>query len=71
MIDVMVARIVEFLKVQPKLLASYEQIKTECNISSAKTFKQPQLKKVCDTNLVSQIILFYTIKLNKILKLCQ
>jgi len=54
MIDVMVSRIVDYLKTQPNLLASYEQVKSECNISLAKTFKQPQLKKYCDTNLVRQ-----------------
>lgn len=53
MIDEMVTRIVDYLKSQPNLLASYDQVKAECNISLAKTFKQPQLKKYCDTNLVS------------------
>lgn len=52
-IDVMVGKIVEYLKLQPNLLASYEQLKSEFSISSSKTFKQPQLKKLCDTNLVS------------------
>lgn len=55
-IDKMVSRIVEYLKIQPNLLASYEQVKSECNISLAKTFKLPQLKKYCDTNLVRQKI---------------
>lgn len=53
MIDEMVTRIVDYLKSQPNLLASYDQVKAQCNISLAKTFKQPQLKKYCDTNLVS------------------
>jgi len=54
MIDEMVSRIVEYLKMQPKFLASYKQVKSECNISIAKTFKHPRLKKYCDTNLVRQ-----------------
>lgn len=49
----MVSGIVDFLKSQPNYLASYDQVKSECNISLAKTFKQPQLKKFCETNLVS------------------
>lgn len=52
MIDAMVSRIVEYLKSQPNALASYDQVKSECNISLSKTFKQPQIKKICDTNLV-------------------
>lgn len=52
MIDVMVSRIVDYLKSQPNSLASYDQVKAECNISLSKTFKQPQVKKICDTNLV-------------------
>ena len=55
MIDVMVSRIVDYLKSQPNLLASYDQVKAECNISLSKTFKQPQIKKICDTNLVRPI----------------
>lgn len=54
MIDEMVSSIVDYLKKQPNLIASYDQVKAECNISFSKTFKQPQLKKFCDTNLVSQ-----------------
>lgn len=63
-VDIMVSKIVDYLKSKPNLLASYEQVKTQCNISLAKTFKQPQLKKLCDTNLVSQqqyFISFYII----------
>lgn len=52
MIDAMVSRIVEYLKSQPNSLASYDQVKSECNISLSKTFKQPQIKKICDTNLM-------------------
>lgn len=52
MMDVMVSRIVDFLKSQPNSLASYDQVKAECNISLSKTFKQPQIKKICDTNLM-------------------
>lgn len=63
MIDVMVSRIVDYLKSQPNFLASYDQVKAECNISLSKTFKQPQIKKICDTNLVRQI--------NKRLNVCQ
>jgi len=63
MIDLMVSRIVDYLKSQPNLLASYDQVKAECNISLSKTFKQPQVKKICDTNLVRQI--------NKHLNVCQ
>lgn len=55
MIDVMVSKIVEYLKSQPNAIASYEQVKAECSISLSKTFKQPQLKKLCETNLVSYI----------------
>lgn len=60
----MVSRIVDFLKSQPNYVASYEQVKSECNVSVAKTFKQPQLKKFCDTNLVSSINVSQLIKLN-------
>ncbi|XP_060881475.1 uncharacterized protein LOC132952960 isoform X5 [Metopolophium dirhodum] len=52
MIDVMVSRIRDYLKSQPNSLASYDQVKAECNISLSKTFKQPQIKKICDTNLL-------------------
>ncbi|VVC36367.1 Winged helix-turn-helix DNA-binding domain,B-block binding subunit of TFIIIC [Cinara cedri] len=52
MIDEMVSSIVDYLKLQPNLLASYDQVKAACNISFSKTFKQPQLKKYCDTNLM-------------------
>lgn len=63
MIDGMVSSIVDYLKIQPNLLASYDQVKAECNISFSKTFKQPQLKKFCDTNLVSLLKLIYVIKM--------
>lgn len=53
MIEVMVENIVEFLKKQPNHIATYEQVKSSCNVSFAKTFKQPLLKKFCNTNLVS------------------
>lgn len=52
-IDVMVIKIIDYLKSKPNMVASYEQVKSQCNISFAKTFKQPQIKRVCDTNLVS------------------
>lgn len=52
-IDNMVLRIVDFLKSQPNFIATYDKVKAECNVVSQKTFKQLQLKKVCDTNLVS------------------
>lgn len=52
-IDVIVSKIVDYLKTQPNSLASYDQVKSVCNIKLSKTFKQPQVKKYCDTNLVS------------------
>lgn len=55
MLDVMVSKIVDYLKSQPNHLAPYDQVKIDCKINSAKIFKQPQLRKLCDTNLVSQI----------------
>lgn len=58
-IDVMVSKIVDYLKKQPNQIATYDQVKTACSVSLAKTFKQPQLKKLCDTNLVSKKCLFY------------
>ncbi|XP_050429268.1 uncharacterized protein LOC126838682 [Adelges cooleyi] len=51
-IDVMVSKIVDYLKKQPNQIATYDQVKTACSVSLAKTFKQPQLKKLCDTNLI-------------------
>ncbi|XP_050532028.1 general transcription factor 3C polypeptide 1 isoform X2 [Daktulosphaira vitifoliae] len=50
-IEVMVEKIVEFLKKQPNQIATYDQVKSTCSVSLAKTFKQPQLKKFCNTNL--------------------
>lgn len=58
-IDIIVSKIVEYLKLQPNNIAPYEDIKTECNLTVSKTFKLPQLKKFCDTNLVSHIKLFF------------
>ncbi|XP_025417510.1 general transcription factor 3C polypeptide 1 isoform X2 [Sipha flava] len=51
-IDVIVSKIVDYLKTQPNSLASYDQIKAVCNIKLSKTFKQPQVKKCCDTNVI-------------------
>lgn len=52
-IDVLLSKIVDYLKTQPNSLASYDQVKAVCNIKLSKAFKQPQIKKFCDTNLVS------------------
>lgn len=62
-IDQMVSKIINFLKLQPNFTASYQHTKTECGISSAKTFKLPLLKKFCDTNLVCLIKLILLLKL--------
>jgi hypothetical protein len=59
-IDVIVSKIVDYLKTQPNSLASYDQIKAVCNIKLSKTFKQPQVKKCCDTNVVCKLKLIYT-----------
>lgn len=64
-LDILVSRIIDYLKKQPNQLATYEQVKTDCNINISKTFKQLQLRKLCDTNLVSQNYLSILLSINK------